>query len=112
MTSEQVRNRTKTVTRRTGWWLDKNGKHIIRPGDRIQPIEKGMGLKKGEKQVRIGGLITVIDVRRELLCNITRAEIAKEGYPKMEWLEFVQRFCRANRCRADAEVTRIEFKYV
>ena len=42
LTTEQVRNRTKTVTRRLGWATAK-------AGDIVQPIVKGQGLKKGER---------------------------------------------------------------
>jgi len=42
MTTKQVRNQTKTVTRRFGWWF-------LKAGDIVQPVEKAMGLKKGEK---------------------------------------------------------------
>ena len=41
MTTEAVRNQTKTVTRRFGWWF-------LKPGDMVQPVEKAMGLRKGE----------------------------------------------------------------
>ena len=43
MTTEQVRNQTKTVTRRQGW-------RFLNAGDILQPVVKGMGLKKGEKK--------------------------------------------------------------
>ena len=42
MTTRQIKNRSTTMTRRFGWWF-------LKPGDRIQAVEKGMGLKKGEK---------------------------------------------------------------
>lgn len=48
LTKEQVLNQTKDVTRRNGW-------AFLKPGDLIQPVEKCMGLKKGEKQVLLGG---------------------------------------------------------
>lgn len=44
LTTEQVRTRIKTVTRRMGW---RNSK----PGDVLCGVEKGMGLKAGEKIV-------------------------------------------------------------
>ena len=50
LTTEQIKNRTKTVTRRLGW---RNAK----PGDVVQPIVKGQGLQKGETVQKIGGPI-------------------------------------------------------
>lgn len=35
-TEQAVRERRKTVTRRKGWWLDKNGRRLLLPGDRFQ----------------------------------------------------------------------------
>ena len=37
LTTEQVRNKTKTVTRRLGWWF-------LKPGEIVNAVEKGMGL--------------------------------------------------------------------
>lgn len=42
LTTEQIRNQTKTVTRRVGW-------ANLKPGTLLQPIEKGQGLKKGDR---------------------------------------------------------------
>ena len=42
LTKEQILARTKTVTRRLGWWF-------LKPGDVVWACEKCMGLKKGEK---------------------------------------------------------------
>ena len=41
MTTEAVRRREKTVTRRLGWWN-------LKPGTVLQAVEKAQGLKKGE----------------------------------------------------------------
>ncbi len=48
MTTEQVRNQTKSVTRRFGWWF-------LKPGDEVQPVVKGMGLKKGDQIEKVCG---------------------------------------------------------
>ena len=104
-TTEQVRNRTKTVTRRWGWWF-------LKPGDRVQAVEKGMGLKKGEKIKRIH-IIECVDVRPDLLCEITKAECVLEGFPEMDPEDLVDLLLsmRPRYCfRADPN--RIEFKYV
>jgi len=42
VTTEQIRARIKTVTRRMGWTF-------LRPGEQIQVVVKCCGLKKGEK---------------------------------------------------------------
>jgi hypothetical protein len=47
LTTDQVLAQTKTVTRRFGW-------DSLKPGDIIQPIRKGMGLKRGQKQELLG----------------------------------------------------------
>lgn len=111
LTTEQVRNQTKTVTRRLGW---KN----LKPGTVLQPVVKGMGLKKGEKVEKIGGPIRVKSVRREYLALLTfdlvygYAECEAEGFPEMSPEEFVEMFTEHNDCDEDEEVTRIEFEYV
>lgn len=60
LTTEQVRARTKTVTRRVRWLFAK-------PGDIVQPVVKGQGLKKGETVEKIGAPIRFVSVRREPL---------------------------------------------
>ena len=48
-TIDQMRSKTKTVTRRNPQtWK------TLAPGDRIQAIEKAMGLAKGENQIKLG----------------------------------------------------------
>ena len=42
LTTQQFKNKTKTVTHRFGW-------HSLQPGDILCAIEKCMGFKKGEK---------------------------------------------------------------
>lgn len=115
LTTEQVRNRTKTVTRRLGW---KN----LKPGDLLQGVEKGMGLKAGEKIVRLC-TIRIIDVRAEPLDRLTAEpaygtdECRKEGFGDHPTLsrpaEFVKFFCASHKgCKPDSTVTRIEFQYI
>lgn len=107
MTTEAVRNRTKTVTRRLGWW-------DLRPGDVLMAVEKGMGLKKGEKVKRLG-LIRVRGVAREPLSSIIDwgpRECAAEGFPDMDPRAFIVTFALHNRCDRDTIVNRIEFEYV
>jgi hypothetical protein len=111
LTTEQIRNRTKTVTRRLGW---KN----LKPGEILQACVKCMGLKPGEKIERLG-LIRVVSVRQEALfhlidCQYGDSEAAKEGFPGMTGREFVEMFCRHMKPLSGVmtEVTRIEFEYL
>ena len=59
LTTDQVRNRTKTVTRRNGWWF-------LKPGEIVNAVEKAMGLKRGEKIKRICQ-IRIVSTRAESL---------------------------------------------
>ncbi len=107
MTTEQVRFKIKTVTRRLGWWT-------LKPGDLLQPVEKCRGLKKGEKVVKIGGLIIVKSCRKEKLGSIIKREVEREGFPCMTPSEFIDFFIQAHHCHAseNTPVNRIEFEYL
>lgn len=73
MTRDAVRQRIKTVTRRhVATWKD------LQAGDHLALIEKGQGLRKGERQVVICE-VEVIDVRVEPLHHVTEYEVALEG---------------------------------
>lgn len=102
LTTRQFLDGSKTVTRRLGW-------KFLKVGERVMAIEKGMGLKKGEKQVELG-VIEIVDVRRERLDAITQADCVREGFPSMSPDSFVEMFCRHMRCQPHEEVTRIEFR--
>lgn len=107
MTTEAVRRREKTVTRRLGWW-------DLKPEDLLQGIEKGQGLEKGEHVKRLG-VVRVVSVRHESLnriCEEGSFGTALEGFPEMNPYDFVKMFCRANHCAPDVIVARIEFEYV
>lgn len=104
LTKDQILNRTKMVTRRLGW---KN----LKPGTRLQAVEKGMGLKKGETVKKLA-VIDVVTVRREPLNVITDSDCADEGFPHFGPLDFVQMFCEHMGCTPETMITRIEFKYV
>jgi hypothetical protein len=115
LTQEQIRCRTKTVTRRLGW------RHL-KPGDLLSGVEKGMGLKKGESIKRLA-IIRVVSVRFEPLRQMVEdghygiAECAKEGFGDHPELcrpdQFIKFFCASHKgCTPETEVTRIEFEYV
>lgn len=109
-TTAQFRARTKTVTRRTGW-------HKLKTGQILVACEKCQGLKKGERVVKLGR-IRVISHRWEPLRRMVdepeygRQEVVREGFPDMSPAEFVEFFCKFNRCEPEEMVNRIEFAYM
>jgi hypothetical protein len=104
LTTQQFKNKTKTVTRRFGW-------HFLRLGDIVCGVEKCMGFKKGEKIKRLG-LIRIVSVCKVVLSEITQEDCAKEGFPDMIPAEFVQMLCNYSKCFPYDSVNRIEFEYV
>lgn len=105
MTTQQISDKSKTVTRRFGWWF-------LKPGDVVQPVEKAMGLKKGEQVKKIGGLIRILSTRKEPLFTVTQDDCVKEGFPDLEPYQFVEMLCRHYKCRPLKMVNRIEFEYI
>jgi hypothetical protein len=106
LTTEQIRNGTKTITRRFGWWN-------LKPGEIVNACIKCMGLKKGER-VEIIRQIRIVSIRTERLCKITKKELIKEGFPKMSPLQFISFFLDSHKSIAGPliEVNRIEFEYL
>lgn len=104
LTTRQVRDRTKDITRRFGWWF-------LKPGDRVWAVEKAMGLKKGETVTRIA-LIEIVSTRPEPLKAITPEDVEREGFPEFTPADFVQMLCKGGKHQADETVNRIEFRYV
>jgi hypothetical protein len=104
LTERQVRDRTKTVTRRVGWLM-------LRVGDQLTLCRKVMGRRPGEPLERIV-TVKVTAVRRERLDAITVADVAAEGF-EMTPAEFVSFFCGTHKgCLPSNEVTRIEWRYL
>lgn len=106
LTTAQFEDGTKTVTRRKKWLH-------LKPGDLFIGIEKGMGLKKGEKVRRLKRpLRRCVSNTRERLDTITPEEVAREGFPgkSPEW--FVGLYCRANGGDGSQDTSRIEFEEV
>jgi len=122
-TEAAVRDRTKTVTRRKGWWEDKNGRRMVKPGDRLTLCRKVMGRKKGEPLERVAE-VEVTDVRRERLDRMLTDldygfdETEREGmrttnpaavFPSV----FVEHyFVAAQGMDPSDDVTRIEWRYL
>ncbi len=113
MTIDAVRDRSKTVTRRhVDTWK------TLKPGDRLTLIEKGMGLKPGEKQVVICE-VEVVDVRVEPIVAIFDEADATdaEGLPDMMADEFVAFWLEGHGYRSavhpgDVDCRRIEWRYL
>jgi hypothetical protein len=110
-TSPQILDRSKTVTRRTGW-------RYLKPGDLIEAVEKSRGLKKGER-VRALGVLKVVSVRYEPQSKLVtdahyaEDELPREGFPCWSRDDFIAMFLRVNALKSTAvTVTRIEFEYV
>lgn len=113
MTTAQVRDRTKDVTRRIGW-------ANLKPGERLQACVKCMGRKNGEPLERLC-VIEVVKASRERLDALlepTRThaealdELRREGFPELSVAEFLEMFRDAHRgCVNSTILTRIEFRY-
>ncbi|OPY83170.1 MAG: hypothetical protein A4E71_02925 [Smithella sp. PtaU1.Bin162] len=115
LTTKQIIDGTKTVTRRLGWLN-------LKPGELVRPVKKCMGLKKGESIEALRDPIRIVSVRREPLINILidldygLNEIEKEGFsdhPVYRWPSvFVEFFCATHKgCTPETIITRIEFEY-
>ncbi len=111
LTQPQVKTKTKDVTRRDGW-------EHLKKGDILWGVEKGQGLKKGEKIQRMA-LIRVVDARREPLERMFNeflyglAECNREGFPNLHPEQFIEMFCSSHKgCKRETQITRIEFEYL
>ena len=105
LTTQQIIDETKTVTRRMGWLNAK-------VGDLLQGCEKCQGLGKGGKINKLK-VIRLTSVRREPLKAITQDEVIREGFPDMTPDEFIAFFCKSHkRCDPYGLVTVLSFEYV
>lgn len=102
MTTAQMRNETKDVTRRFGWWF-------LKPGDQVMAVEKSMGLKKGEKIIQIYQ-IEIISTRPEPLHAITQSDVIREGFPDWTPEQFIKMLVDHYKVDPAKIVNRIEFK--
>lgn len=115
LTTEQILEGTKDVTRRLGWLK-------LKAGDQLRPVRKCMGLRPGEKIAVLRDPITVVSVRREPLRAMLDdteygfEECRREGFgwhPDYRFPSaFVGFFCASHRgCTPETVITRIEFSY-
>lgn len=110
LTTDAVRERRKTVTRRhVDTWT------TLRPGDRLTLIEKGMGLPKGSKQVILAE-VEIVAVDEEPILNVSLEEVAKEGCSHMSPQEFILMWLKSHGYRPldapTARCRRIEWRYL
>ncbi len=101
LTEKQFLNESKDVTRRLGW-------KFLKRGDVLMGVRKAMGLKPGEKIVRLGTLY-IVETRLEPLRDITAADVYREGFPGMTPDEFVAMFCSHMKATPETIVNRIQF---
>lgn len=116
LTEQAVIERRKTVTRRLGWWTDRHGRRLLKPGDQLTLCRKVMGRRRPdgtvEPLVRLA-TVEVVDMSRQMLrIANTDDEASLEGFPGWTWPEFVAFFCREMRCSPTTAVTRIEWRYI
>lgn len=104
MTTNQFKAKTKTVTRRLGWWF-------LKPGDLVNGVKKSMGLKRGE-QVEVLCMIEIKSVRKEPLSAITKSDVIKEGFPEWSPKQFIDMICEHYKIKPNIQVNRIEFEYI
>lgn len=104
MTTDQVLNRTKTVTRRLGW-------DNLKPGTRLNAVNRVMGFKKGEKSERLA-LIEVVSAEYSVLNRITKEDVIKEGFPEWSPQQFVDMLVSKFNIHPGTVVNRIEFRYI
>jgi hypothetical protein len=107
-TTSQIRNRTKTVTRRAGWGF-------LKPGDTVMACVKTMGLKKGEKVEKICP-IRIVSVSQERIgdiANYGHDELVKEGFGgRVTKEKFIALLMRLTGGDANTPINRIEFEYI
>ena len=82
-TPQQMRDGTKTVTRRhPDAWA------TLKPGDSVQPVLRTQGLKKGERHEFLCPPIEILFNWVEPVEAITIEEVASEGFPDLTVHEF------------------------
>lgn len=91
LTVDAVRDRTKTVTRRhVDTWT------TLAAGDRLTLIEKGMGLKKGDRQVVLAEVEVVSVHVQALACIVISGELKREGLGHLTADQFVDLWVKSH----------------
>ena len=102
-TVDQIRDRTKTVTRRRGW-------RFAKPGMQLRAVDRSPRCCEPMETL---GIIEIVSVHREPLDAITAEDLRDEGFPGMSREEFLEMFTRTfavSTCQEPVTVTR--FKYI
>ena len=82
-TPQQMRDGTKTVTRRhPDAWA------TLKPGDSVQPVLRTQGLQKGERHEFLCPPIEIVSNGIQPLSAITADEVIREGFPDLTVHEF------------------------
>lgn len=106
LTTDAVRQRTKTVTRRLAW-------HTLKPGDRVAAVRQCMGLARGEKVERLATIRILANDSEPLAAILDRPDDPRlEGFPELSPQDFVTMFATKMRCTPETVVQRIEFEYL
>lgn len=105
LTKRQLLDGSKTVTRRLGW-------KTLKVGDKVRAVDRVMGFRKGESPT-VYGTCEILAVRRERLGAICvdPDDVAREGFPDMNVVEFMTFFATKMGCKTSTEITRIEFRF-
>lgn len=106
LTIEQIKNKSKTVTRRFSWLS-------LPPGTVLNAVDKCMGLNKGQKITRLAK-IRILSARMEPLNLVTPEECIKEGFPELSPDEFIDMICKhyGRKVTPKSKINRIEFEYI
>ncbi|MDM3928735.1 hypothetical protein [Mycobacterium intracellulare] len=103
LTTQAVRDRRKTQTRRPGWLH-------LKEGDQLALCPRVRGVRRVDRELIT--IVDVISVRREPLRAITAEDVLAEGFPDLSQAEFIDFYCGSHRgIKPDSEVTRIEWTY-
>ncbi|AGB27076.1 hypothetical protein Mycsm_06975 (plasmid) [Mycobacterium sp. JS623] len=103
LTTQAVRDRIKTQTRRDGWLR-------LQPGNQLALCPKYRGVRRADRELIT--IVDVVDVRREPLETISPADVAAEGFAEWTPAAFVEFFCNTHRgVQPSSEITRIEWTY-
>ncbi len=122
-TEQAVIERRQTATRRLGWWLDRYGRHIVRPGDQLTIVRQAMGRRRADGTllplVRLAQ-VELTDVYRERLLDMPPSDIDAEGVDPAKWQPYpgtpVQAwaawFAATMGCQITDEVTVLRWRYI
>lgn len=102
-TEAQVRDRSKTETRRLGW-------RFLEPGARLTLCPKVRGRRPGEELERLVE-VEVTAVEQQRLWEISQEDVIAEGFPDWTPEQFVEFFCETFKVQPYVVVTVIRWRY-